>query len=349
MNNFSDKYVVLVDILIFSLLGYFTHVFFSMVAELPEVTRIEFHKSRTCVMLVIAFNIIGFSVLLFNKYMYKFYPYFLNNKTRKVIYFLTDSIFLFAVIYMVFVWVRWMMHLSNPFIIEPAGLYAMLIIYIVQLIVTGQIMINYFYHNLLQTSEKAMLLEKDAFNSKYQMLQNQLNPHFLFNNLNTLISEIKYNPKDAVLFTQGMSDIYRYILKNSNQTTVSLESELEFLEPYLFLYRVRLGNCIHIQKEIDESYLDARLPPLTLQLLIENVVKHNYMSLAKPMNINISINEEEDWLIVRNMICPKQNIVSTKTGLVNLSSRYQLLCQRDIVVENNTGHFIVKVPLLSPK
>lgn len=150
---------------------------------------------------------------------------------------------------------------------------------------------------------------------RYTALQNQLNPHFLFNSLNTLISEIRYNPANAELFTQHLSDVYRYILQCQNQRLTTLREELDFLNSYIFLHRVRLGDCIHIDSRIPKTCMEAQLPPLTIQLLVGNVIKHNVIHTGKPMTIELLYMEKERELIVRNRIQTKKTVLISGMGL----------------------------------
>ena len=179
------------------------------------------------------------------------------------------------------------------------------------------------------------------------MMQAQLNPHFLFNSLNTLISEIEYAPKNAILFTQRLSDVYRYILQSQQQRLVTIESELSFIDSYIFLHKVRLGDCIRIENRIEADNYDLKLPSLTLQLLVENVIKHNIINMDMPMNILIDYDSENGRILVTNKIRIKPNVVSTGMGLKNLSARYLLICNQDITIENNTNYFTVKIPVLN--
>ena len=178
-------------------------------------------------------------------------------------------------------------------------------------------------------------------------MQNQLNPHFLFNNLNTLISEIEYNPKNAVVFTQRLSDVYRYILQSQQEGQVTLRSELTFLKSFIFLHQVRLGDCIHVDNRIDPSLLEKKIPSFTLQLLTENVIKHNTINSDNPMTIYLSTSDDKKKLVVSNEIRLKQNVVKSGTGLKNLSTRCKLVSDQDISIENDSKCFTVKIPLLN--
>ena len=195
--------------------------------------------------------------------------------------------------------------------------------------------------------EQAAALQEENNIARYTALQNQLNPHFLFNSLNTLISEIRYNPKNAELFTQHLSDVYRYTLQCQNQRLVTLQDELGFLDSYIFLHQVRLGDCIYVHNNVPDEWKEMKMPPLTLQLLVENVIKHNVIHSGKPMVIELCNVEEPPTLIICNPIRPKKCGVVSGMGLKNLSARYKLLCNQDIVIENESDKFTVKIPLLS--
>ena len=196
----------------------------------------------------------------------------------------------------------------------------------------------------MKLQQEAAELQKENNTASYAALQNQLNPHFLFNSLNTLIAEIEYNPSNAVRFTKHFSSVYRYVLQSQDKTLVPLNEELDFMKSYLFLHEVRLGNCISCECLVPDDYSDAMLPPLTLQLLVENVIKHNSITSGKPMRIHIDI--ENNYLIVSNPIQPKKsNDSSSGVGLNNLSNRCKLMLGEEIIVIKENNSFTVKVPL----
>ena len=162
--------------------------------------------------------------------------------------------------------------------------------------------------------------------------------------MNTLIAEIEYNPDNAVRFTKNLSSVYRYVLQSQDKTLVSLGEELEFLDSYLFLHKVRLGDCISCVCDIPADLTEAMLPPLTLQLLVENVIKHNTITSARPMKIDIFV--QEDRLVVANLVQPRKSRESSGIGLKNLSNRCKLMLGEEIRALHEKEMFIVKVPLL---
>lgn len=188
-------------------------------------------------------------------------------------------------------------------------------------------------------------LKQAKLHADYMALQNQLNPHFLFNSFSVLISEIQYNPAGAVEFAQKMSDVYRYVLQQRKTTTVPLKSELEFLEDFRYLHKIRMGDALNLSVDIDTGHLNKQMPPMTLQVLIENAIKHNQATEKQPLNISIT-SKSNGTLSVRNNLNPKATTYSTGTGLENIVQRYQLLTNETVSISNDDETFEVILPLL---
>lgn len=185
--------------------------------------------------------------------------------------------------------------------------------------------------------QKQLLME-------YNSLQDQLNPHFLFNNLSVLKSLIIYDSEAAVKFTENFTDVYRYVLQSKNKMLINLSSELEFIEAYIGLHKERLGEGLLVHFSIDKEYLHRDIAPLTLQLLVENAIKHNICSTDEPLTIEIKT--ENDTLIVGNNTQIRDASYSTKTGLTNLHERYNFLTDNGIEIKQNDKSFEVFVPLI---
>lgn len=344
MKSTGSKYNRLFNVLLFSGLGCFSYLFLVLYADIPEGHQHVLISPEAVLAVVVMFNVLGECIMHINNRVRNAYPAFLRERKKIVLYSVLIALLLLALNYLLLASVKWAINLPDPFGIKWSGVRMLLTIWLVELIIVSQIMVNNFYRHLILLYKRTSELEESSVKAQYQALQNQLNPHFLFNSLNTLISEIEYNPENAALFTRHLSDVYRYILQCQEQPLVTLGSELEFLHSYIFLHQVRLGNCIQIDNRIDPACFNRRVPPLTLQLLAENVIKHNAISQSKPMTVELTL--EGEWLVVRNIIKPKKGVVPSGKGLKNLTSRYRLLCDRDIVVENDDQCFTVKVPLL---
>ena len=191
-------------------------------------------------------------------------------------------------------------------------------------------------------------LKNENLTWQYNTLVNQVNPHFLFNSLNSLSMLVREEKKeDALVYIDQMSDTYRYIIQDGTAEMTTVENELRFLEAYKYLLEIRYAGKLHINVEVDNALYTCKLPPLSIQPLIENAVKHNTITSAHPMRINIT--SEEGYIVVANTLTPKlEPESSTGIGLSNLSHRYELLTGRNIVVENNGATFTVKLPITNP-
>ncbi|MBR9921282.1 MAG: hypothetical protein GYB31_10625 [Bacteroidetes bacterium] len=187
-------------------------------------------------------------------------------------------------------------------------------------------------------------LQRDRIQSQLDALKSQINPHFLFNSFNTLIAIIEDDSEKAVQYVEIMSDFYRSILQYREQEVISLEEEIKLVKDYLFLLKMRYGD--NLQMELNTNGSKAFLAPLTLQILVENAVKHNVISKSRPLQIRI--NKEEQFIVVENNSQPKLRAEkSTGFGLNSLKAQYYKLAGKSIIIENDNKHFVVKVPILS--
>ncbi len=198
---------------------------------------------------------------------------------------------------------------------------------------------------------KLSLLEKEQLKraqvqSQFDALKNQVNPHFLFNSLNTLVALIPENPAQATHFTRQLADTYRYVLQYRDHELVPLRTELAHAEAFLYLLRIRFGDNLHIVRQIPPERLDDHIAPLTLQLLLENAVKHNEVSAARPLTIALRV-EGTQLVVVNNRqlkLLPPEP--STQVGLRHIVERYGLLSDRVVEVLEGNGEFAVRLPLL---
>ncbi len=219
----------------------------------------------------------------------------------------------------------------------------------ISLIVCFLISTIYEAQNFFELWKSAQLeaeyLKQKTLQAQFETLKNQVNPHFLFNSLNTLAAIIPENPDQAVTFVEKLSKLYRYILQYRDQETVDLETELSNIADYLFLQKIRFSDKLTWDINIPESSYSQQVLPLSLQLLAENAVKHNIISSDKPLHF--SIRQEGDDLIVSNSYQPKrQTETSTGVGLQNLSERLALLHQEPITTAIESNQFTVKIPLI---
>jgi sensor histidine kinase YesM len=195
------------------------------------------------------------------------------------------------------------------------------------------------------SKKKISFLSNNALklNSEYLQLKQQVNPHFLFNNLNTLISFIEVNPKKAIEFGHHLSNTYRYYLKNEKDDFVLVTDELMFIQEYLEIFKAKFENGFEYLIEAKPNENDYILS-LSLQELIDNIFKHNILDTLNPLRISISINN--DFLQITNTIQLKMNVNANNSGLSNIKKRYDFLTNKSIEISNDGKNFIVKLPIL---
>lgn len=205
---------------------------------------------------------------------------------------------------------------------------------------------GYFFMQWKQQAIETEAMKSQHLRSELSVLKNQISPHFLFNSLNTLVTLIHEDAEQAARFTQKLSDVYRYILQHKDKEVVDLRTELEFTEAYNYLMKMRFEQSIDIRLNVDEGSRSLLIAPLTLQMLVENAVKHNVASIASPLRVDIYV-ENGRSLIVRNNLRRKQTVEgSTGTGLANIKQRYAYLSDRQVDVIETREHFLVALPLL---
>jgi len=191
-------------------------------------------------------------------------------------------------------------------------------------------------------------LKKENLRSQLQSLKDQINPHFLFNSINSLSSLIAEDPEKAEEFLDEMSKVYRYLLRNNEDNLISLSMELQFINSYYHLLKTRYGEAINLIISVDSKCKETLVPPLTLQILLENAVKHNIISKEQPLEIKI-ICENNEKLIVKNNLQRKSVMVlSNQVGLENIAAKYKLLNQPEMVVMEENNEFVVIVHLIQP-
>ena len=202
-----------------------------------------------------------------------------------------------------------------------------------------------FYEKQAVLIENEKLI-RENLQSQYQSLKNQVSPHFLFNSLTALKELIDDDPVNAREYVSHLSQVLRYTLRSNENQTVSLYDEIESVKSYIFLIKMRFGSNLKIDFRINEVYYNHRLPPMVIQTLLENAVKHNEISRRNPLNI-ILMTSERDSLIVTNALQKKVSLEpGTGIGLNNLVKQYELLCGEEVRISNSENEFRVEVPLL---
>ena len=204
-----------------------------------------------------------------------------------------------------------------------------------------------------KTLRETEQLKKLHLQSQFEGLKSQINPHFLFNSLNSLSTLIEEDTEQAELFVEEMSSVYRYLLRSNETQLVRLADELTFANSYFHLLSTRYGENIRLEQAVASSYVDCLLPPLTLQLLLENAVKHNVILPEQPLHIYIETTpstdptEEAGRLVIRNNLQRKSTrVLSNQVGLANITTQYRLLGGGEVVVKEDNEFFTVTLPLI---
>lgn len=331
------------SIALFSVLGLLAWVLFANYVDMGSEIREILFSPWAPLFMVILFNILGLfsiktSLWLNNQYMLN-----ASKKWKIVMAYVGVMAIYFVLIYGFLVTAKLLADVPQPFIFPNGGTRILVIVWFVEMIVLGLLLSNIAMEQNFRYQRRMDKLQEETMAARCSALQDQLNPHFLFNSFNTLVAEIEYNPKNAVLFTRKLSDVYRYVLQVQKKKLVPLEEEIAFMSAYLYLHEVRLGKCIHCEISGLDDHLDYRLPPLALQLLLENVVKHNSISASFPMRISLTV--EDDWLVVTNTLRPRTSQESTGVGLANLSNRCKMILGKDLQIQRTKDCFTVKIPL----
>lgn len=227
---------------------------------------------------------------------------------------------------------------------EPPGNYLTSII--ITFIITLILHMIYFYRAYQENRFKQQKIIAGTASAKFESLKNQIDPHFLFNSLNVLSSLIEENPDNAQRFTSSLSKIYRYVLEQKDKELVSVEEELAFAKTYMNLLKMRFENSIFYEHPEKLANPEAKVVPLSLQLLLENTIKHNIVSEQKPLHIRIF--EQNGYLVVQNDLQKKEVLKDRQgVGLQNIIDRYAILTERKVKIEQTEKTFTVQLPMLT--
>ncbi|MBP3246250.1 MAG: sensor histidine kinase [Prevotella sp.] len=215
---------------------------------------------------------------------------------------------------------------------------------------SGMVLVDYAACCLLTTvitlyywrSREKAERERDKF--RLQALENQLSPHFVFNNFSILADLIEVDPKRASAYLMNLSKVYRYTLQHLDHSTVSLQEELDFLQRYLALLQQRFGDGIVVEIRPDVTQRQGALPPAALQMLIENAIKHNEHTTARPLHIFVT--SDEGHISVSNRKQPITTAESTYVGQHNISERYRLLTDQKVMISDSQDEYCVTIPLI---
>lgn len=228
---------------------------------------------------------------------------------------------------------------------NPRGKWELTSTVIITIVINFIMTSRSFLFNWRQSAIDAEKLQKENIAAKYESLKNQVNPHFLFNSFNALSNLVYEDPDKAVKFIKQLSEVYRYVLETRDRELVSLQEELHFLQSYIYLQKIRFGEKLDI--DITLSDTTSNIPPLALQILVENAIKHNIVSEEDPLFVKIY--SDDGYLVVENNLQKKNqpHEPSPGVGLENICKRYEFLGNKKVGIVEGPDRFLVKLPLLS--
>lgn len=340
---------VLWNIGLFSALGVFSFYLLQVHLEFSDASPDLAVYIGIMLATVLVFNLFGFGLMFGSNWLIAGYSMPYARRWHLVVRYVAVALLLLFLNYMLLVVLKALFGSGQAvFSVRLRGGLLLLAVWFVEMTICSLLLMIRSMQSVQQLREEKRQMETDAVKARYVALQQQLDPHFLFNSLNTLIAEIEYDPPVAVDFTQHLSDVYRYILQSKDRETVSLREEMAFLDSYVYLHQVRSGGSLQLDRQIPDEYMECRVPPLALQLLAENVLKHNHMSGQEIMTIRLyAEGNRPPRLVMENPVRPKkQRPASTGKGLQNLAERYRLLCGETVLVRNDGQIFSVSIPLL---
>jgi sensor histidine kinase YesM len=265
----------------------------------------------------------------------------LENPIKRLIYGIIGfTIFPIVAMYLISLFYGWLWG------IEQDQYSYLVIAVIVTFVVASFLSARGFFLSWRQLAVNEEKIKKEAITSQYESLKNQVNPHFLFNSLNALTSLIYENQDEAARFVKQLSKVYRYVLEIKDKEVVALADELAFLDSYMFMQKTRHADGLIYEQRLKPEN-DVYVVPLSLQMLVENAIKHNEISKENPLKI--SIERSGDYLEVKNnlQLRPRKGSDNTAIGLENIQERYKYLSDLPVEITEESGSFIVSIPILT--
>ncbi len=282
---------------------------------------------------------------IFNKIARRFIDWinkpFKSLATALFIHLVYSSIVIFTVNWF---WFNVVLHKewSNFWISNQRTIISEYIIFIIIASILYAISFLKAWQTQLQETEK---VKSEALALKYKVLQDQINPHFLFNSLNTLGSLMDIDISKAKEFNRELSHFYRNVLHFKDLDIIPLKEEVDFVKKYIYLQQIRFGEALDVEVFADEN-IEGKVIPLSLQALVENAIKHNEISKANPLKIVIAITDNHELIVENNIQLKKVLGEGSKTGLKNLAGRYEFLTGKKVIITKNDNYFRVSLPLI---
>lgn len=347
----GNRYYTLLNVFLFTIVGFFSYYFILFSTEWWQLFDSEHTMFLFGIGVVLSFNVSCGLILWLNSVINTHYPFAYQGVGRMFAFFILVAGLLFLYNYGIYALLLRVFRDTPDIDMGRENWMRLALISLIDLLVVCLVLLNQSARYTLRIYREAEQLRQNRASAELRALQAQLNPHFLFNSLNTLLSEIEYDPDNAKVFTTRLAEVYRYILQVQDKETVPLVDEMEFLRAYLYLHQVRIGHGLKFETRIlpegTPVYVlrDKKILPLALQLLVENILKHNMVSARRPLAATLEVDTRNNTVTVENEIRLKKNVKSGGYGLRNLAERYRLSGGQEIVVEKSVNRFKVRLPL----
>jgi sensor histidine kinase YesM len=315
------------DVLLYACMGCFSYFFLVHYADIPVRLQDRLMTFHTFLAVIVSFCGVGLSMRYINERLLTYYPYFLRNKRMLSAGLIAAAVILLLSNYLLLVSVKALAGVASPFHLQRSGLTVILLVWLVELVIVGQFILNRFYADVVRLYKRAEELEESTAEARYRTLQNQLNPHFLFNTLNNISSLVQIDQDTAQERIGQLSDLLRYTLYESNHELVPVEGEIEFMNNYIELMRLRCNELATVEVDLQVPPKPMRIVPLLFISLIENAFKHGVNS-RKSSFVRIRFKAEGDDLVFtcENSDHPKPDVNRSGSGigLENLRRRLDL-------------------------
>jgi len=319
-------------------LWFITDLFFPYSEQISNETETKlYYIIQQFIIHLVTFQIIAFYNFSWRESISRFFRF---SKNTNIIFDIASNLFLF------FLLTLFMAFLSAGFSGFDKMVYSLLFgIFFVNILAVSVAYLLVFMKKMFILRTENQQLKTEKAKAELYALKEQISPHFFFNTMNSLSAVVRTSEKsDALEFVEKLSDVYRYILDSGKNDLVSIKEEIGFLNDYSYLMHKRFGNNFRIDNRVNNNVLDYKIPPLSLQVLFENVTKHNKLLSSNP--VKISIENTDDFIYFKNELRRKENVSSHGSGLSNINKRYQIICGKEIEVTEKNDAFCVKIPII---
>lgn len=346
ITNYQINHFMLKKYFSIVFLGVCLGIFISLFLAYSEFQKVTIYNKKDALLSGFCGALIALIIFKTAKLLNNILPWQTQTGNRLFAGFISHfSISYFLTIGLFYLYNLFFLHLENFFLIYNAAFIKLaIILLIVTLIFEVIYFALYSYYSYTKFQIETVKQERKQIELQLKALKSQLSPHFLFNSLNTISSLVYKDESQAETFIRRLAKMYDFTLKSYHQKLITVQEELEFVSSYIYLLETRFKDKFTCNIHISDALLLTKIPPLTIQMLVENAVKHNQLSIEKPLEIIISSSENE-ISIENNITEIPKNVVSFNIGLKNINSRYLLLINKAISVDQS-NNFTVKIPVI---